>query len=59
MTTSVRAAVSPLLLAWARERSGLEVDDLYRRIVAVIDRALVHAPTSEPSPSQPDGTVAR
>jgi len=31
MTTSVRAAVSPLLLAWARERSGLEVDELATR----------------------------
>ncbi len=28
MTASVRAAVSPRLLAWARERSGLGVDDL-------------------------------
>jgi Zn-dependent peptidase ImmA (M78 family) len=28
MTTSVRAAVSPRLLAWARARSGLSVDEL-------------------------------
>ena len=28
MTTSVRAAVRPRLLVWARERSGLGVDDL-------------------------------
>ncbi|MHB1851996.1 MAG: ImmA/IrrE family metallo-endopeptidase, partial [Acidimicrobiales bacterium] len=28
MTTSVRAAVKPRLLVWARERSGLGVDDL-------------------------------
>ena len=28
MTTSVRVAVSPRLLAWARERSGLGIDDL-------------------------------
>jgi Zn-dependent peptidase ImmA (M78 family) len=31
MTTSVRAAVSPRLLTWARERSGLEVDELANR----------------------------
>jgi len=31
MTTSVRAAVSPRVLAWARERSGLEVDELATR----------------------------
>ena len=31
MTASVRATVSPRLLAWARERSGLEVDELATR----------------------------
>ncbi len=31
MTASVRAPVSPRLLAWARERSGLEVDELVAR----------------------------
>ena len=31
MSTSVRAAVSPRVLAWARERSGLGVDDLTHR----------------------------
>ena len=36
-----------------------KVDDLYRRIVAALDRSLVDAPSSGGSPSQPDGTVAR
>ncbi|MGH8987758.1 MAG: helix-turn-helix domain-containing protein, partial [Acidimicrobiales bacterium] len=31
MTTSVRAAVSPWVLEWARERSGLGVDELATR----------------------------
>ena len=31
MTTSVRAAVRPRLLVWARERAGLEVDDLIHK----------------------------
>jgi len=31
MTTSVRAAVRPRLLAWARERAGLGVDDLIHK----------------------------
>jgi hypothetical protein len=36
-----------------------EIDDLYRKIIATLDRALVDAPSSRESPSQPDGTVAR
>ena len=36
-----------------------EVDDLYRQIVVTLDRALIDAPGSGESPSQPDGTVAR
>ena len=31
MTTSVRATVSPRMLAWARERSGLDIGDLVHR----------------------------
>ena len=31
MTASVRVTVSPRLLAWARERSGLEIDELAAR----------------------------
>ncbi len=36
-----------------------EVDDLYRQIVAAVDRELVDAPSPGESLSQPDGTVAR
>jgi len=36
-----------------------EVDDLYCQIVDALDRALVDAPSSRESPTQPDGTVAR
>ena len=36
-----------------------EIDDLYRKIIATLDRALVDAPSSRESPSQPDDTVAR
>ncbi len=36
-----------------------EVDDLYRQIVAALDRELVDAPSPGESVSQPDGTVAR
>jgi energy-coupling factor transporter ATP-binding protein EcfA2 len=35
------------------------VDDLYRKIIATLDRALVDAPSSRESPSQPDGTVTK
>jgi len=35
-----------------------EIDDLYRKIIATLDRALVDAPSSRESPSRPDGTVA-
>jgi len=36
-----------------------KIDDLYRKIIATLDRALVDAPSSRESPSHPDGTVAR
>ena len=36
-----------------------EVDDLYRQIVAALDRGFVDVPSPGESPSQPDGTVAR
>ena len=36
-----------------------EIEDLYRRVVATLGRALVDAPSSRESPSQPGGTVAR
>jgi predicted ATPase len=36
-----------------------EVDDLYRQIVAALDRGFIDAPSSGESPSQPTGTVTR
>ncbi len=36
-----------------------EIDDLYRQIVATLDRGVVDASSSGESPSQPDGTVTR
>ena len=46
---------------WVAQQTDcpLEVDDLYRQIVAALDRSLVDTPSSGGSPSQPDGTVAR
>ena len=46
---------------WVAEQTDCpsEVNDLYRQIVAALERGLVDAPGSTESPSQPDGTVAR
>jgi hypothetical protein len=46
---------------WVAQQTdcAAEIDDLYRKIIATLDRALVDAPSSRESPSQPDGTVAR
>ena len=45
---------------WVAQQTDcpLEVGDLYRQIVAALDRGLIDALASGSSPSQPDGTVA-
>jgi hypothetical protein len=46
---------------WVAQQTDcpVEVDDLYRQIVATLDRALIDAPSPGESPSPPDGTVTR